>query len=312
MKSVLIFGIGGFVGPYLAQEFLDAGYKVFGSDIIEGRSLPKGVSFYQANLLDSIAVENVLKSCSPTIVVNLAAISSVGMSWKMPQKTMEVNVIGTLNVLEGVKKLPSLPKVLLVGSSEEYDISDAPMSEKQPILANNPYGISKVTQERFASIYKEQYGLKIYYVRPFNHTGIGQRDTFVLPSFCKQVAEIEKSGKSGTIKVGNLEAWRDFSHVKDIVRAYRMVVESEDNDIVFNIGSGESHSLKDMLNYIISLATVSINVEIDPERFRPIDNPYICCDNSFIKTELGWEPESSVYDALIEMYKNYLNDNKNT
>ena len=312
MKSVLIFGIGGFVGPYLAQEFLDAGYKVFGSDIIEGRSLPKGVSFYQANLLDSIAVENVLKSCSPTIVVNLAAISSVGMSWKMPQKTMEVNVIGTLNVLEGVKKLPSLPKVLLVGSSEEYDISDAPMSEKQPILANNPYGISKVTQERFASSYKEQYGLKIYYVRPFNHTGIGQRDTFVLPSFCKQVAEIEKSGKSGTIKVGNLEAWRDFSHVKDIVRAYRMVVESEDNDIVFNIGSGESHSLKDMLNYIISLATVSINVEIDPERFRPIDNPYICCDNSFIKTELGWEPESSVYDALIEMYKNYLNDNKNT
>lgn len=308
MKSVLIFGIGGFVGPYLAQEFLDAGYKVFGSDIVNVISLPKDVTFYQANLLDSIAVENVLKKSSPTIVINLAAISSVGMSWKMPQKTVEVNVIGTLNVLEGVKILPCLPKVLLVGSSEEYDISDAPMSESQPILANNPYGISKVTQERFASIYKEQYGLKIYYVRPFNHTGIGQRDTFVLPSFCKQVAEIEKSGKPGTIKVGNLEAFRDFSHVNDIVRAYRMVVESDDNDTVFNIGSGKAHSLKELLDYIISLASVPIKIEVDSERFRPLDNPFICCDNSRIIRDLNWIPQLSVYDALNELYLYYLSN----
>ena len=309
MKSVLIFGIGGFVGPYLAQEFLDAGYKVSGSDIAEGAHLPQSVSFYQANLLDSAAVHNVLIKTTPTIVINLAAISSVGLSWRMPQKTIEVNVIGTLNILEGIKQLKSLPKILLIGSSEEYDISSTPMSEKQPIQANNPYGISKVTQERFATIYKEQYGLKVYYVRPFNHTGIGQRDSFVLPSFCKQVAEIEKSGKSGTIKVGNLEAWRDFSHVKDIVRAYRMVVESDESNMVFNIGSGEAYSLKDLLSYIVSLATMDIKVEIDSERFRPIDNPYICCDNSFIRKELGWQPELSVFDALNEMYNYYLNEN---
>ena len=306
MKNVLIFGIGGFVGPYLAQEFLDAGYLVSGSDIVENHSLPQGVSFYQANLLDSEAVDGVFQKCLPDIVVNLAAISSVGMSWKIPQKTIEVNVIGTLNILEAVKKLPSLPKVLLVGSSEEYDISDAPMSEEQPIRANNPYGISKVTQERFATIYKEQYGMKIYYVRPFNHTGVGQRDTFVLPSFCKQVAEIENTGRPGTIKVGNLEAMRDFSHVKDIVRAYRMVVESEDNDIVFNIGSGEAHSLKDLLDFIVSLASVNISVDVDQERFRPIDNPYICCDNSFIRRELGWKPQYTVFDALKEMYNHFL------
>lgn len=303
MKCVLIFGIGGFVGPYLAQEFLDAGYKVSGSDIVINKSLPQEVSFYQANLLDSEAVEGVFKRCVPDIVVNLAAVSSVGMSWKIPQKTMEINVIGTLNILEAVKKLSSLPKVLLVGSSEEYDISDAPISEKQPIRANNPYGISKVTQERFANIYKEQYGTKIYYVRPFNHTGVGQRTSFVLPSFCEQVAAIEKSGVPGTIKVGNLGAWRDFSHVKDIVRAYRMVVESEDNDIVFNIGSGEAYSLKDLLDFIISMASVKINIEVDQERFRPIDNPYICCDRRFIGDELGWKPEHSVYDALKEMYE---------
>lgn len=308
MKNVLIFGIGGFVGPYLAQEFLDAGYKVSGSDIVENLSLPHGVSFYQANLLNPEAVDDVFQKCVPDIVVNLAAISSVGLSWKIPQKTIEVNVIGTLNILEAVKKLPSMPKVLLVGSSEEYDISDAPMSEKQPIRANNPYGISKVTQERFATIYKEQYGMKIYYVRPFNHTGVGQRDTFVLPSFCKQVAEIEKIGKPGTIKVGNLAAMRDFSHVKDIVRAYRMVVESGDNDVVFNIGSGEAHSLKCLLDYIVSLASVPISVEVDSERFRPIDNPYICCDNAFIRNELRWVPRFTVFDALDELFSFYVSD----
>lgn len=310
MKSVLIFGIGGFVGPYLAQEFLDAGYSVSGSDIIDSAVLPPDVTFYKTNLLESEAVEMVLSESKPDIVVNLAAISSVGQSWKIPQQTIEVNVIGTLNVLEAVKNQHSIARVLLVGSSEEYDISNMAMSEKQPIRANNPYGISKVTQEKFASIYKEQYGVKIYYVRPFNHTGVGQKDSFVLPSFCKQVAEIEKTGKGGTIKVGNLEAKRDFSHVKDIVRAYRMVVESEDNDIVFNIGSGEAHSLKSLLEYILSLSSVKIDVKVDSDRFRPIDNPFICCDNSFIKRELGWKPKYSVFDALKEMYDYYLNKDK--
>lgn len=305
MKNVLIFGAGGFVGPYLAQEFLDAGYQVSGSDILECVNLPKGVTYSPANLLDNEAVAEVITKSQPDIIVNLAAISSVGLSWKIPQKTIEVNVIGTLNILEAVKGMKVLPKVLLVGSSEEYEVSDKPMSEKQTISANNPYGISKVTQERFASVYKEQYGIKIYYVRPFNHTGVGQRDTFVLPSFCKQVAEIEKTGKPGSIKVGNLDAWRDFSHVKDIVRAYRMVVESEDNDVVFNIGSGQAHSLKELLDYIISLATVDIRVEVDPERFRPIDNPFICCDNTFIGKELGWKPEHTVFEALNEMYKQF-------
>lgn len=305
MKNVLIFGAGGFVGPYLAQEFLDAGYLVYGSDILESVKLPEGVKYIKANLLESDAVANVISQCLPDIVVNLAAISSVGQSWRIPQKTIEVNVIGTLNILEAVKELSNHPKLLLVGSSEEYEVSDKPMSETQTISANNPYGISKVTQERFASVYKEQYGIKVYYVRPFNHTGVGQRDSFVLPSFCKQVAEIEKTGVPGTIKVGNLEAWRDFSHVKDVVRAYRLVIESTDNNTVFNIGSGRAYSLKELLNYITSLATVEINVEVDPERFRPIDNPYICCDNSFIRQELGWEPRFTVFDALNEIYDYY-------
>jgi len=306
MKKVLIFGVGGFVGPYLAQEFLDEGYIVYGSDIVKGDRLQDEVAFYQADLLNADAVAAIIHQLQPNIIINLAAVSSVGQSWKIPQKTIEVNVVGTLNILEAVKDMQSIPKILLVGSSEEYDVSDKPINELTILKANNPYGISKVAQERFANIYKVQYGMQIYHVRPFNHTGVGQKDTFVLPSFCKQAAEIEKSGKPGVIKVGNLTARRDFGHVKDLMHAYRLIVESPYCDTVYNVGTGKAHSLREMLNYIISLCSQPIKVEVDSERVRPIDNPVICCDYSKIKNELGWEPQYKVFDALKEMFNYYL------
>lgn len=306
MKKVLIFGAGGFVGPYLAQEFLDEGYSVYGSDIIKGERLQKEVEFYQADLLHADAVRHIIHQLQPDIIINLAAISSVGQSWSIPQLTIEVNIVGTLNILEAVKTMEKMPKILLIGSSEEYDISDKPINELTVLKANNPYGISKVAQERFANIYKVQYGMQIYHVRAFNHTGVGQKDSFVLASFCKQAAEIEKSGKPGVIKVGNLLARRDFGHVKDLMRAYRLIVESPYCDTVYNVGSGKAHSLREMLNYITSLCSQPIKIEVDPARVRPIDNPVICCDNSKIKAELGWEPQYKVFDALKEMFEYYL------
>lgn len=306
MKKVLIFGAGGFVGPYLAQEFLDEGYSVYGSDIVKGERLQKEVEFYQADLLHADAVRHIIHQLQPDIIINLAAISSVGQSWSIPQLTIDVNVVGTLNILEAVKTMERMPKILLIGSSEEYDISDKPINELTVLKANNPYGISKVAQERFANIYKVQYGMQIYHVRAFNHTGVGQKDSFVLASFCKQAAEIEKSGKPGVIKVGNLLARRDFGHVKDLMRAYRLIIESPYCDTVYNVGSGKAHSLREMLNYITSLCSQPIKIEVDPARVRPIDNPVICCDNSKIKAELGWEPQYKVFDALKEMFEYYL------
>lgn len=306
MKKVLIFGIGGFVGPYLAQEFMSHDYEVSGSDLVRGDRLQKKVEFFQADLLDAQRVYDIINEVKPDIIVNLAAVSSVGLSWKIPQKTIEVNIVGALNILESARKLQPMPKLLLIGSSEEYEVSDKPINELTPLRANNPYGISKVAQERFATIYKVQYGMQIYHVRPFNHTGVGQKDTFVLPSFCKQSAEIEKSGKPGVIKVGNLAARRDFGHVKDLMRAYRMIVESPYCDTVYNVGTGHAHSLREMLNYVISLCKQPIKVEVDPARVRPIDNPVICCDYSKIKAELGWKPKYKVFDALKEMFNYYL------
>lgn len=305
MKKVLIFGVGGFVGSYLSREFMKHGYKVIGTDKIENTMLPVEVDFYKSDLMETIQVEELVKKIQPEIIVNLAAISSVGASWSIPQITMQVNVVGALNIMEAVRKSEYKPKILFVGSSEEYVVSNFPMSEDRQLNASNPYGISKVTQEQFAKLYREQYGLKIYCVRPFNHTGIGQRDSFVLPGFCKQVAEIEKSGNPGIMKVGNLKVKRDFSHVKDVVRAYRMIVESDNCELIYNVGSGKAHSLEDMLKYVVGLSSQKIKIEVDQSRFRPTDQPIICCDYNLIKAELGWEPQYTVFDALKEMLKYY-------
>lgn len=311
MSRVLIFGAGGFVGSYLCKEFLNNGYKVSGTDKGEGSALPSEVDFYRTDLMQANEVEKLIGQIQPDIIVNLAAISSVGASWNMPQTTMAINVIGALNIMEVARKSEQKPRILFVGSSEEYVISENPLDENTRLNANNPYGISKVTQEQFAKLYREQYGLKIYCVRPFNHTGIGQRDSFVLPSFCKQVAEIDKSGKDGKIQVGNLKVKRDFSHVKDVVRAYRMIVESDDCNQIYNVGSGNAYSLEDMLTYIIGLSNQHIEIEVDQNRIRPTDQPVICCDRSLIGKELGWEPQYNVYDALKEMYECYRNGGEN-
>ena len=303
-NKVLIFGISGFVGPYLAEEFHSHGYEVYGSDIVRSKTIPEYVTFSECDILDGKQVSGLINSVMPTHIVDLAAISSVGLSWKIPQKTVAVNVEGTLNILEGAKEI--LPRILLIGSSEEYETSDKPISESTPLNANNPYGISKIMQEEFSKIYRKRYGMKIFHVRAFNHTGVGQSDSFVLPSFCKQVAEIERSGRPGVIKVGNLSAKRDFSHVKDIVKAYRMVIESDDCETVYNIGSGMAHGLDDMLDYIMKFSRQDISVEVDPERFRPVDTPMICCDNSLIREKLGWRPEYSVFDALREIVEDHM------
>lgn len=304
--KVLVFGIGGFVGHYLAQEFIDTGYEVYGGDINKPENLPKEVAFAEVDLMSAEAVFQCISDINPEMVVNLAAISSVGVSWSLPQTTIMVNVVGALNIMEAARKTKKKPKVMFIGSSEEYITSDAPIDEETKLDASNPYGISKVTQEKFAKLYREQYGLKIYCVRPFNHTGVGQRESFVLPSWCKQVAEIEKSGMPGEINVGNVMVQRDFSHVKDIVRAYRMIVESDDCERIYNVGSGKAYRLDEILDFIIGLSKQKIKVKIDETRIRPTDQPVVCCDHSIITKELGWYPEYTVFDALREIYKNYL------
>lgn len=274
-------------------------------DIKKSDTFTDDITYYDMNILDKQRVEEILEECKPDYLINLAAISSVGLSWNIPDKTMEVNVIGTLNILEAVHKKCPKCKVLLIGSSEEYEMKNEPLKEKDTVNANNPYGISKIAQENFAKLYKQKYGLDIVCTRSFNHTGIGQLEQFVIPSFCKQVVEIDKSGKPGKIYVGNLSAYRDLSDVKDIVKVYRALLENETEELIYNVGSGKVYKIEDLLNYIISLCNQKVEIVIDREKVRPIDTPYICCDNS--KTAKYFE-STDIKDTIKEMYKYYKNN----
>lgn len=309
MNKVLIFGGNGFVGKYLAQEFKEYGYSVYVSDYNVCRTELKEYidDYYQLDILNAEMVCEVIKKTKPVFIVNLAAISSVGESWKIPTKTIAVNVNGSINILEAVKTQKLDAKILLVGSSEEYEISSDKIAETYTINANNPYGISKVTQEKISALYREEYGLKIINTRTFNHTGIGHAINFAIPSFINQVAQIHKSGKPGQIKVGNLSAIRDLGDVRDMARAYRMILEGDSQSVVFNVGSGRCYSLDEILKYIISLTNQKVEIIVDTEKLRPLDNPIIWCDNTLIKNEIGWEPNYTVFDAINEMFNFSIN-----
>lgn len=305
MNKALIFGIGGFVGPYLARELKEHGYEVFGTDTRDVEDSFRFDGYLKCNILDKENVKKVIEVFQPTHIINLAAVSSVGQSWKMPELTMQVNVNGTLHIFESCLALNIKPRILLIGSSEEYVPCDHPMDEKTPINANNPYGISKVAQEQFAKIYREKYDWDIFCVRAFNHIGVGQRPTFVIPSWCKQVADIEKGLQEPIIRVGNLNVSRDFTDVRDIVRAYRMIIESDNPNNVFNVGSGKALLLNELLTTIISFSTKKIEVLSDDSLKRTIDNNVICCNNSKINSCLGWKPQISILDTLESIFDSF-------
>lgn len=305
MRKALVFGMDGFVGDYMANELIANGYEVYASSR-HGTKMKAYDGWYACDLNDADQIKNVIAEVNPTHVINLAAQSNVGISWKIPKRTVEANVCGPLNLLEAIHQCELDCEILMIGSSEEYGISDKSLSENDRLDASNPYGISKMMLEKFCDLYRERYGMRIHYVRSFNHTGIGQNDNFVIPSWCKQVATISNSGYPGEMSVGNLDIIRDFSNVKDVVRAYRLVLESDDTKTVYNVGSGEGVPLRKVLDYIISLSTQQIEVKVNPKLIRPIENPYICCNSDLLKNELGWEPEYDIYMTVKEIYEYYM------
>ena len=304
MKKVLIFGMDGFVGRYMADEMMRNGYDVYASSRHGSRDDYDG--WYNCNLNDFEQVKNVIAEVSPTHIINLAGQSNVGISWRIPNRTIDSNVCGALNILEAVHQCELEASVLMIGSSEEYDKSDVPLTEESAIKASNPYGISKVMLENFCELFRQRYGMKVHYVRPFNHTGVGQNDNFVIPSWCKQVAAITKSGKPGEMWVGNLDIVRDFSNVKDIVNAYRLVIESDDCHVVYNIGSGRGTPLREILDNVIALSDQEITVKTDPKLIRPIEKCFISCNCDLIKKNLGWQPKYDMKQTVEEIYQYFL------
>lgn len=304
MKKALIIGASGFVGEYLAEELVENEIEVYGADIREG--LTNIYRFINLNILAKDDVVKILRDVKPDYIINLAAVSSVKLSWQNPTLTFDVNVKGVINIFEAIRRLQLDCRVLLIGSSEEYGITNdsGSINESMGLNALNPYGISKITQEHIALMYKETYGIDVILVRAFNHIGPNQQLGFAIPDFANQIAQIEKSGLEQVIYVGNLKAERDFTDVRDIVKGYRRLLERGTIGEIYNIGSGEVYSIENLLNKLISLSQKDIRVEVDQKKFRPTETPSIVCDNSKVTKSVGWQPEISI-DKTLEDILNY-------
>lgn len=293
----LITGVNGFVGPYLKEHLLENNFEVYGTDISSGRDVD-----YKIDLLDSKEVEDLVLKTKPDFIFHLAAQSSVKLSWSKPKLTMEVNVNGTKNLLEAALKSNIKPNMLVVSSSEVYGIpKKIPITEEHELKAFNPYAESRLKQEEICEDYLKK-GLKVIISRSFSHTGPGQLPVFVIPDFAKQIAEIEKGLREPVIDVGNLDVIRDFSDVRDIVRAYLSVIKKGKFGEIYNICSGKGTKLNDALNTLLSFSKKEIIVKVDKNKFRKSDLPVLVGDNSKLKKETGWHPkipfEQTLKDTL--------------
>lgn len=304
-KKVLITGMSGFVGPYLKSELESHGYEVFGLD----RGSSSGIEsdgVYLGDITDFEFVEKVIQEIMPNEIYHLAGFSSVKKSFEQPELAMKINVEGTRNVLEAVRKFCPNTKVLIVSSSDIYGAPKIiPIRESESVQATSPYSASRIAQEKLVDEYKDLY---IVISRSFNHTGPGQTDTFVLADFTKQVVEIEMGLKEPVIHTGDLEITRDFSDVRDVVRAYYELLQKGKRGQIYNVGSGIGYNLSDLLMKIITLSGLDILVKKDPDKVRPIDIPELVANISKISADTGWIPVYSI-DKTIEDLLHYWRSN---
>ena len=304
MKA-LITGINGFVGEYLSDFLISNQIDVYGTVLSEEASI-ENISdnkIFKMDLLDKNEVNKIIAEIKPDYIFHLAGQSSVALSWKKPDLTINVNVIGTINLLEAVKLYSNKSRVLIIGSSDQYGIvnpEQCPISENTPMNPQSPYATSKKTQEEIAIQYFKTFKIDTIIVRAFNHIGPKQNKGFVIADFASQIAEIEKEKKAAIIKVGNLDAKRDFTDVRDVVRAYYLVMTNGKPGEIYNVGSGITYKIKEILDKLLSLAKVSIYIEKDNDKMRPSDVPLIQCDNSKISTECGWTLQYPIDQTLID------------
>ncbi len=314
MKA-LIIGAGGFVGGYLISELCSGGWEVCATKLPHEKIIgDKLFSFCTADLdiLDVNAVIELLRSFMPDCIFHLAAQSSVALSWKKPALTADINIKGCINLLEAVRNVDIAPRILFIGSSEEYGYAanrPVPVTETTLPEPANIYAITKLTQNMIGGLYFKAYNMDIISVRAFNHIGAGQLPQFVVSDFCRQAAEISLGRREPVIQVGNLAAKRDFTDVRDIVRAYSMLAKNGVSGETYNVGSGHAVSIQSILDMIVELSGIKIQVEIDRTRYRPVDVPFIEADISKLQHDTGWKPMidlSTSLSGIIEYWKNYM------
>lgn len=299
-KRVLITGASGFAGGFLSEHLLSLKkYDIYGTyhndESFIQSPVKKNINFRKVDLLQSQEVLQAVKSIKPDFIVHLAASTFPAGSFKKPLETFHTNVDAEIHLLESVRaENLTKTKILITASSEIYGYvkkEELPVDEETPLRPPSPYSVSKIAQDFLGFQYNLSYKLPIIRMRPFNHIGPRQNSRFIVSDFSKQIAEIEKGKKDPVMYVGNLEAKRDYTDVRDMVRAYTMLMEKGKDGEVYNIGSGSSHSAREVLDKLLSLSTKKISVTIDPAKMRPSDIPDIICDNRKIMKDTSWEPQ---------------------
>lgn len=313
---VLITGAGGFVGKHLIEAIsAQTDYEIFATALDEKEASNIDLSEDHITLIDITdkdKVQALFERVKPEQIYHLAAQSSVGLSWKIPAVTLRVNIEGTLNILEAMRcQDMSGNKILLIGSAEQYGkvtAADLPIGEEQAVVAGNPYAISKIAQEQLAAIYKDAYGLNVCIVRAFNHIGTGQRPDFVISDWAHQIVEIERGEKEPKLFVGNIKVRRDFTDVRDIVRAYMLIMEKGESGQIYNVGSGKSISLEELLRTMISLSErKDIAVEVDPDKVRAADIEELVSDNRKLVEATGWKKTIPLEQTLTDILDSLRN-----
>ena len=308
---VLITGATGFVGTHLRRVLLsNSKWDIVGTTFPDKSPPlldPTRESLVHLNLLDREATWGVLDKYAPDFIVHLAAQSHVPTSFKDPWQTLENNIFAQLNLLEGCVALGIKPRTLVVGSGDEYGrarLEELPFTEDHPLHPENPYSVSKVAQDVMGFQYYASYGLPVVRARPFNHIGPGQSPRFALPAFASQIAEIEAGLREPVLKVGNLKAARDFTDVRDVVRAYHLMLIQGKPGEVYNVASGRAHSIQQIVDQLLALSKVSITVQVDPARYRPVDVPVIYGSAERLWRDTGWEP----CIPLVQTIQDVLNE----
>ncbi len=297
--KAFITGVSGFVGPYLVKHLAASGFEVFGIDRIGSKVDCCVVE--KCDVTDAAAVAKAVKKVSPALIFHLAGQSSVAKSWKEPGLTQKVNVDGFRNLLDAVKSAGINPKILLVSSAEVYGIPHKlPISETHPLAPVSPYGESKVAQEKIALAHVKE-GMHVVISRSFNHTGPGQPPEFVCSNFAKQAACIEKGSQPPVIKVGDLKVRRDFSDVRDVVKAYLLLLEKGRPGEAYNVCSGSAFTIGDVIERLARLSKAKFKVE--QESSRVIDNavPALHGDPSKLTAATGWKPAISFDQTLADL-----------